>query len=90
MRFEECCQLLYEGNEKKVLHSLDGVLIYLDGLVIIEKTREEHDNCLKAVLERIRKHGLSWNSSKSKFSETEVSHLVKRSNSSRSINDTTH
>jgi transposase InsO family protein len=60
---------------KKVLYGLDGVLIYLDDLLIIGKTREEHDNRLKAVLERIRKHGLSLNSSKCKFSQTEVSYL---------------
>jgi hypothetical protein len=49
---------------KQVFEGLKGVLVYLDDVLLHGNTQEEHDTRLQLVLERIRKHGLSFNAAK--------------------------
>jgi transposase InsO family protein len=60
---------------KQVFQNLDGVLIYLDDVLVYGKSQEEHDKRLERVLKRIEEHGLSLNSSKCKFGLEKVSYL---------------
>jgi transposase InsO family protein len=62
----------------RIFEDLEGVLIYLDDILVIGKSQEEHDERLMQVLERIRLHGLSLNSFKCRFNESEVSYLGHR------------
>lgn len=43
------------------LEELDGVLIYLDDILITEETRSEQDQLLERVLDRIPAGGLTIN-----------------------------
>lgn len=60
---------------KEVLKDCTGVAIYLDDLCVHGRTKDEHDKNLQKVLEAIREHGLSVNSSKCDFSKQEISFL---------------
>ena len=46
----------------EMLKGLPGVIIYLDDVLISGATREEHDRRLTAVLERVKRSGLTLNS----------------------------
>lgn len=48
---------------------------YLDDIVIVTKTFEEHLQWLKRVLEKIREAGLTINPEKSKFCRSQVKYL---------------
>lgn len=54
---------------------LDGVCMYIDDLLIYGKSEEEHDNRLRAVLERCRKINLKLNIKKCKFRLNEIKYL---------------
>ena len=60
---------------KKVLEGCTGVIIYMDDLCIFGSSKEEHDRNLSTVLEAIKKHGLSLNSSKCEFLKEEANFL---------------
>jgi transposase InsO family protein len=62
-----------------VIGGLDGVMHFVDDILIWGDTQEEHDRRLKAVLERFREVNFTFNPQKCDFSKTEVmflGHLV--------------
>lgn len=60
---------------REVLRDCKGVAIFLDDLCVYGQTKDEHDRNLEKVLQAIRKHGLSINSSKCDFYKEEISFL---------------
>jgi len=54
---------------------VEGVLIYLDDILVFGKTRAEHDLRLSKVLTIIQDNNLSLNMSKCTFSKTQVTYL---------------
>ena len=59
----------------KIFSGLDGVLIYLDDVLVVGATKEDHDRRLNSVFKRIREHGLSLNLGKCKFHQKELCYL---------------
>lgn len=50
-----------------ILTGLDGVVCMIDDVLVHGRTQEEHDCRLAAVLERIRKAGVTLNGEKCEF-----------------------
>ena len=50
-------------------------LVYLDDVIIYSSTQEEHIECLRAVLEHFRLHGLKIKPSKCKFFKEKIEYL---------------
>ena len=66
-----CCARIM----KNLFGHLQGVVIYVDDLLVFGTTQEEHDSRLKAVLDIIRRHNLSLRLSKCQFNQTVASFL---------------
>ena len=58
-----------------VLQGCNGVVCYLDDILVTGPTREEHMQNLWQVLTRLHKFGLRLNASKCKFFQTSVEYL---------------
>ena len=58
-----------------IFKDINNVLIYLDDILIFAPTQVEHDTALKAVLDKIRYHGLSLNRKKCEFNLCNVNFL---------------
>jgi len=54
---------------------VEGVLIYLDDILVFGKTKEEHDLRLNKVLKIIQDNNLSLNMSKCTFVKTQITYL---------------
>lgn len=54
---------------------LKGVFNFLDDILVFGKTQEEHDENLRAVLERLEENGLEINKEKSKFNQPEITFI---------------
>ena len=60
----------------KLMEGIDGVLVYIDDLLIITKgTFEEHVEGIKLVLQRMKEKDLQINIDKSKFAVQEIDYL---------------
>ena len=60
----------------KLVDSIEGVLIYIDDLLLIMKgTYEEHFKAIEQVLERMQAKDLQVNIDKSHFAVAEVEYL---------------
>lgn len=53
----------------------EGMVLYLDGILIYSKNDEEHKRHLRQLLQILRKHKLYFRPSKSNFGVTEVEYL---------------
>ena len=60
---------------ERVLAGCEGVVIYLDDLLIVGATQQEHDKRLEAVREALQRHHVTINDRKSAYSVTSVPFL---------------
>lgn len=60
---------------REVLRDYKGVAIFLDDLCVYSKTKDEHVQNIENVLQAIREHGLSSNTSKCEFHKEDISFL---------------
>ena len=60
---------------QKVFKDCPGVEIYLDDVLVHAKTRQEHDENLERVFQRIRQYNLGVNLDKCSFAQPEVKYL---------------
>ena len=80
-RFKRCPQginiapEIYQRKMTELLGGLDGVIIYMDDIVVFGVDGHTHDKNLTAVLERIKAAGLKLNKEKCIFSTDEVQFL---------------
>ena len=66
---------VYQRCMSEILSGLDGVICHMDDILIHGQTQDEHDNRVRAVLERIQKAGLTLNEAKCCFNQTSVKFL---------------
>lgn len=66
---------IFQSAMEKILAGVNGVLIYLDDILVHGKSKAEHDEILKTVLERLAQHGVRLNDSKCKFGRKSVTFL---------------
>ena len=55
-----------------MLEGLDGVLVYMDDILVFGATIDEHDRRLNSVLQQIKASGLKLNKNKCEFAESEM------------------
>ena len=58
---------IYQRKMYELLDGLEGVLIYMDDVIVYGKSLEEHNRILKQVLGRIKESGLKLNKEKCQF-----------------------
>lgn len=66
---------IYQRKMCELLEGIEGVLIYMDDVLVFGKTVEEHNRNLKEVLERIKNSGLKLNKDKCDFNKTQINFL---------------
>ena len=66
---------IYQRKMMELLEGIEGVLIYMDDVLIFGKDRASHDEILKLVLDRIESSGLKLNRDKCTFSSESVEFL---------------
>ena len=66
---------IYQRKMSTLLDGLDGVIVYMDDILIFGETEKLHDEVLKKVLSIISRVGLKLNKEKCIFNATEVEFL---------------
>lgn len=65
----------FQMINQKNFGNIDGVLIYIDDLLITANSRDEHDSILQKVLERARQVGVRFNKDKIQLGQSSVKYL---------------
>ena len=69
---------LFQRTMDTILQGLDGVICYIDDILISGKTEEEHLEILRKVLQRLKEHGIRLKKSKCEFLKPSVQYLGHR------------
>ncbi|XP_055309417.1 uncharacterized protein K02A2.6-like [Sitodiplosis mosellana] len=67
-----CAPEIFQKLMEQILSGCEGVLVYIDDIVIYAPTKELHDLRLRKVLDRIREFNITLNKSKCKFGRTAI------------------
>ena len=59
----------------RVTANLKGILVYLDDILVMGKTQDEHDTHLKSLLETLKNHNIRINEAKSQYNKREICYL---------------
>ena len=63
---------IFQNTLSELLSGLDGCKNMSDDIIVYGKTQQEHDKCLKAVLERLRQKNVKLNKDKCMISHNHV------------------
>ena len=66
---------IYQRKMWELLGDLEGILIYMDDVIVFGMNQTEHDSRLKEVLEKIMNAGLKLNKEKCEFSRSKLEFL---------------
>ncbi len=66
---------IFQKAMGQILQGLDGVIIFLDDILISASRKDEHMQRLNAVLTRLEEYGLTVKQSKCKFLQTQFTYL---------------
>ena len=66
---------IFQRKMMELLDGLQGVVVYLDDIVVFGSSVAEHDQNLEKVIKAIRKAGLKLNEDKCKFSQNAIEFL---------------
>ena len=66
---------IFQKTMDTILQGMDGVMCYLDDILISGRTEEEHLDNLRKVLQKFREHGIRAKKSKCTFLKTSVQYL---------------
>lgn len=66
---------IFHRSFSELFSDIEGVAVYIDDLIIWGKTKEEHDNRLKKILDRAREKNIRFNLGKCKIGLKEVKYL---------------
>lgn len=66
---------IFQKTIEKVLQGLDGVIVFLDDIVVTGRDRVEHLENVKKVFDRLSKAGFKLNLKKCKFFEPKITYL---------------
>lgn len=70
-----CAPEIFQKLMEQILIGCDGVMIFIDDVVVYAPTKELHDARLEKVLERFRKYTVRLNKEKCKFGVTEITFI---------------
>jgi len=65
----------FQRRMSKALENAKNCIVHIDDCLIWGRTKEEHDECLRAVLHRILEEGITLNKQKSEFCKEKVTFL---------------
>ena len=65
----------FQKKMDKELTGLQGVLCHMDDILVIGRNKEEHDECLVKVLQRLKDSGIMLNPDKCHFSASRLQYL---------------
>lgn len=66
---------IFHKMMKFIIEGLDGVDIYIDDFIVYGETKEQHDERLKQLLERLSKYNVKINKNKSQFCVNKLTYL---------------
>lgn len=66
---------VFQRKNNEIFGDIENIFIYMDDILILGKTREEHDKALLTVLERARQNKVKFNKDKMKIAVNEVKYL---------------
>lgn len=66
---------IFHRAMESIIEGLDGTRVYIDDLVVWGQTRQQHDERLEKLLQRVKKSGLKLNRDKCLFGVTEMTFL---------------
>ena len=66
---------IYQRKMCELLEGIDGVLIYMDDVIVFGNSNDNHDKALHEVLNRIKNSGLKLNKEKCEFRRTRIEFL---------------
>lgn len=66
---------LFQREMENLFRGIDGVIVYMDDVLIHGATEKEHDTTLQRVLEILKDRNMRINEQKSVYSATEVEFL---------------
>ena len=69
---------IFQAVMDQILKGQKNTICYLDDILIMGQNREEHDEVLEQVLQRLQDHGIRLTLSKCKFSQESVEYLGHR------------
>ncbi|XP_055623628.1 uncharacterized protein K02A2.6-like [Toxorhynchites rutilus septentrionalis] len=62
-----CAPELFQKVMDTIVAGLDGVMVYLDDVIVFGRTQEEHDGRLRKLLQRFEEYGVVLNKDKCQF-----------------------
>ncbi len=66
---------VFHKRMSQIVDGVEGVVSYIDDILVSGRTKEEHDNRLRQILERLRQNNVKLNKSKCKFAQQEIQYL---------------
>ena len=66
---------IWQRTMDEILAGLQGIICYLDDILIVGKSQQEHDERVKVVLGRLQQRGLRLKQEKCAFNQKEVEYL---------------
>ncbi|XP_055527961.1 uncharacterized protein K02A2.6-like [Wyeomyia smithii] len=70
-----CAPELFQKVMETIIAGLEGVIVYLDDVVVSGRTQTEHDNRLKALLDRLESYNVLLNRDKCQFNVSSLDFL---------------
>ncbi|XP_055635391.1 uncharacterized protein K02A2.6-like [Toxorhynchites rutilus septentrionalis] len=70
-----CAPEIFQKVMESIVAGLDGVIVYLDDIMVVGRSQEEHDRRLKNLLERFEQYNILLNQKKCIFNVTRLEFL---------------
>lgn len=70
-----CVPEIFQKTMETILAGLEGIIIYLDDIVVFGATEAEHDKRLRDLLKRLEQYGVLLNNQKCVFGASEIQFL---------------
>lgn len=67
-----CAPELFQKVMESIVAGLDGVVVYLDDVMVTGRSQQEHDDRLKALLSRLQQYGILLNEEKCVFNVPQI------------------
>lgn len=73
-----CAPEIFQKLMEQILNGCEGIMIYIDDVVVYAPTKETHDQRLRKVLNRFREFNVTLNKDKCKFGAPEIEFIGHR------------
>lgn len=70
-----CAPEIFQKTMETILAGLEGIIIYLDDIVVFGTTKDEHDERLRNLLKRLEQYGVLLNEKKCVYGVKEIEFL---------------